>query len=103
VLAKKPDIRHKNKEDVIKLPDVQYAILKNSAEYLKVGGTLVYSTCTVRRAENENVVEKFVQEDGRFAFESFSVGEYQASDGRLTIFPSEKTDGFFISKIKRIK
>ncbi len=103
VLAKKPDIRHKNKDDVIKLPDVQYAILKNSAEYLKVGGTLVYSTCTVRRAENENVVEKFVQEDGRFVFDSFSVGGYDAHDGRLTIFPSESTDGFFISKIKRIK
>ena len=103
VLAKKPDIRHKNQEDVIKLPDVQYAILKNSAEYLKVGGTLVYSTCTVRRAENENVIEKFVLEDDRFVFESFSVGDYQAPSGRLTIFPSEKTDGFFISKIKRIK
>lgn len=103
VLAKKPDIRHKNKEDVHKLPEIQYAILKNSAEYLKAGGTLVYSTCTVRRAENENVVEKFVREDGRFAFEGFSVGGYDSPDGRLTIFPSESTDGFFISKIKRIK
>lgn len=103
VLAKKPDIRHKNKEDVHKLPEIQYAILKNSAEYLKVGGTLVYSTCTVRRAENENVIEKFVLGDDRFVFEPFSVGEYQAPDGRLTIFPSEKTDGFFVSKIKRIK
>lgn len=103
VLAKKPDIRHKNKEDVHKLPEIQYAILKNSAEYLKVGGALVYSTCTVRRAENEDVIEKFVLGDDRFVFEPFLVGEYQAPDGRLTIFPSEKTDGFFVSKIKRIK
>ena len=103
VLAKKPDIRHKNREDVLKLPEIQYAILRNSAEYLKVGGTLVYSTCTVRRAENENVIEKFVKEDDRFVLESFTVGDYDAPGGLLTILPSEMTDGFFISKIKRIK
>lgn len=51
VLAKKPDIRYKSENDVQKLPELQYRILKTSAQYLKNGGTLVYSTCTLNPAE----------------------------------------------------
>ena len=103
VISKKPDIRYKNPDEMEKLPKIQYDILKNSAEYLKVGGTLVYSTCTLRRAENENVIEQFVKEDNRFVFENFTVGGRVSENGCLTLFPYGGTDGFFISKIKRIK
>ena len=54
VIFKKPDIKYKPIENINALPSVQYDILKNSAKYVKKGGVLVYSTCTLNSAENEN-------------------------------------------------
>ena len=52
IIRKKPDIRYKNPDDIKDLPSIQYAILKNAAKYLKPGGRLVYSTCTILKEEN---------------------------------------------------
>lgn len=99
VIAKKPDIRHKREEDVASLPAVQYDILCAAVNYLKPGGTLVYSTCTLRRAENEAVVEKFLSAHAGYHLESTGVwGE--PDDGKVTLFPqTHHTDGFFLAKI----
>lgn len=51
VIRRKPEIKYKEPSDFDRLPEIQYDILKTSAEYVKVGGTLVYSTCTLSRAE----------------------------------------------------
>ena len=66
VIAKKPDIRYKDLSAVGRLPEIQYPVLCGAAAYVKDGGVLVYSTCTINRAENEEVVEKFLGEHPEF-------------------------------------
>lgn len=105
VIAKKPEIRYKNEEDIRRLPDIQLKILKNCASYLKRGGVLVYSTCTLNPDENENNVRNFLEEFSEFSpcdFElrSESGASLKSADGMLTLFPHiNKTDGFFIAKM----
>ena len=66
IIRKKPDIRYKDLEEMAQLPQLQLQILKNQAAYVKPGGTLLYSTCTLARAENEGVVERFLEENTEF-------------------------------------
>lgn len=90
VIAKKPDLRHKDYSDIKKLPEIQYKILKASSSYLKKGGTLVYSTCTLNKEENENVISRFLSENTGFSL----------SGETKTFFPDEgSNDGFFMAKI----
>ena len=86
------------------LPALQLAILKNQARYVKPGGVLMYSTCTLVRAENEGVVEAFLRENREFALERLDLPEGFPTNisGMLTLVPGEyDTDGFFISRLKR--
>ena len=100
ILAKKPDIRYKNKADVERLPDVQRDILLRSADYVKPGGFLVYSTCTLRRAENEDNVAAFLA--ARPDFEPALTGFAHEENGMKTFFPQvDGTDGFFVAKLAR--
>ena len=100
VIAKKPDIRYKDKADVENLPAVQYDILCASAKYLKPGGTLIYSTCTLRKEENENIVNKFIMGNSTYRLESTNL--FGKDCGYVTLFPQKHgTDGFFICKIVR--
>lgn len=102
VLAKKPDIRYKSIAGLEHLPEVQRAVLDGASRYVKPGGVLVYSTCTLRRAENEDVVADFLENHGNFALEPFTFGTYRAEDGMLTLFPHlHHTDGFFIARLRR--
>ncbi len=105
VLRKKPEIRYKKPEELERLPELQLKILRNAARYVKPGGTLLYSTCTVRRGENEDVAEAFLRESRDFAPEPFDLPEpLGASGGMRTILPDEAgTDGFFICKLRRIR
>ena len=105
VLSKKADLRHRDESLNDDLPALQYKILSASAKYLKSDGILIYSTCTLRKAENENIVTKFVSENPNFVLEDFVVANDLKSDqGMLTLFPNvHKTDGFFIAKIRKIK
>ncbi|MEF9982935.1 MAG: 16S rRNA (cytosine(967)-C(5))-methyltransferase RsmB [Oscillospiraceae bacterium] len=97
IIRRKPEIKYKSYEEIKKLPDIQYKILENSSKYLKIGGTLVYSTCTMLKEENEMVVEKFLSNNPNF--EPFEKDNYTK-----TFIPDKKgTDGFFISKIRRVK
>ena len=61
VIRKKPDIRYKDAQDFSALPEIQRAILENSARYVKRGGLLVYSTCTILPEENEQVTDDFLK------------------------------------------
>lgn len=104
VLSKKSDLRYKDKASVEALPPLQAAILEASAPYVKVGGLLVYSTCTLRRAENESVVEAFLASHPEFSADPIEYHSISAPSGMLTLFPDGKgSDGFFIARIKRIK
>ena len=101
VLGKKPDLRYKSEQDIKDLPALQSEILRASASYVKTGGVLVYSTCTLRSAENEEVVRDFLSERSDFSLLPFAVGE-KVCAGCYTAFPPESgTDGFFIAKLQK--
>ena len=98
VIAKKPDIRYKSKEDIQKLPEVQKCILESAANYVKRGGFIVYSTCTLRRAENEDIVEGFLASHSEF--ELCPTGLFGDNTGMVSFLPHiTQTDGFFAAKL----
>ena len=102
VIAKKPEIRYKDPADSAALPDIQLAILENNCRYVKDGGILVYSTCTVFPEENEENVARFLARHPEFSPEPFFHGDIQAPCGMLTLTPDEHgTDGFFIAKLRK--
>ena len=104
IIFKKPDIKYKSIESIENLPSVQYDILKNCANYVKKGGTLVYSTCTINKKENQDNIEKFLKENTSFKLEPFSVGNKKIEGGVYTFLPHiDNTDGFFVAKMVRIK
>lgn len=103
VLGKKSDLRNNFEKGLDKLPEIQYNILVSSANYLKPGGMLVYSTCTLNRQENEAVVGRFLDGHPDWVPVPFSAGTLRADSGMLTLFPDQHgTDGFFIAKIRKI-
>ena len=102
VLAKKPELRYKNPKESENLPKIQRAILENACTYVKAGGTLLYSTCTVIPEENEKNISSFLKDHPEFELCPWSVGKINAPDGYLTLFPHiHETDGFFIAKLTR--
>ncbi len=104
VIRKKPDIRYKDLTELQRLPEIQQRILDNLCRYVKPGGVLLYSTCTIMKRENENVISAFLQEHPQFYPEAFPVPEKfpGSNNGMLTLLPSvHGTDGFFICKLRR--
>ena len=103
VIRKKPDIRYKAPGPLSALPEIQSAILRNVKRYVKPGGALLYSTCTVLPEENSAVVRAFLEENGEFSPEEFSLpGDLASRDGMLQLWPQRHgTDGFFIAKLRR--
>ena len=104
VIAKKPDIKYKSVDQLRALPKIQLAILKNCAGYVKVGGVLVYSTCTLNAEENEKIVQKFLEENDSYEIFDFDLGEAKSTSGMLTLLPHVyETDGFFVARMRRVK
>jgi 16S rRNA (cytosine967-C5)-methyltransferase len=111
VLRGKPDIKyHKSEQDVLSLASIQAELLHDVAPLLKVGGKLVYSTCTVDKAENEQVVQSFLAEHPNYevdpAFQHELPQAVQDAPGLssngLQIFPQDfDTDGFFLVRLVR--
>lgn len=104
IIRKKPDIRYKDLEQMEALPQLQLAILENQSTYLKPGGTLLYSTCTVLKRENEDVVRAFLNQHPEFFLESLPLpdGFPQNETGMLTLIPGQfDTDGFFIARMRK--
>ena len=101
IMVKKPEIRYKNVALLDNLPDLQYHLLCTSCEYVKSGGMLIYSTCTLRKCENEQIVEKFLNEHSDFSIVRV-LPEIERNEDTLTLFPHQSgTDGFFISAFIR--
>ena len=107
IMGKKPDIRyHAEKEGLEDLKALQREILKNAASYVKPGGILLYSTCTINRGENE---ENAVWLTRQFPFRLESLSPYlpqalkeEGKDGMLQLLPGvHETDGFFIARLKK--
>lgn len=104
IIRKKPDIRYKDLKETEALPALQLAILENQAAYVKKGGVLIYSTCTVLKRENEDVVSAFLAKHADFTLEPLELPEVfpKNETGMLTLIPGDyDTDGFFISRLRR--
>ncbi len=104
VLAKKPELRYKDPAESAALPNIQLAILENACRYVKLGGMLVYSTCTVLPDENEQNIMRFLKNHPDFELCPFDVEALAAPQGYITLLPDTyPTDGFFIAKLRKIK
>ena len=104
VIRKKPDIRYKDLTQTERLPALQLAILSQQARYVRPGGVLLYSTCTVLRRENGDVAEAFLREHPEYSAETVHFPENSGiPDGAMTtLLPCDHgTDGFFICKLRR--
>ncbi len=102
IIRKKPDIRYKDPEPLKGLSRVQRSILDNCAQYVRPGGVLLYSTCTLLKRENDAVVDGFLGDHSDFAPESFVLPHLGEQPGRITFWPHiHGTDGFFAAKLRR--
>ena len=101
VMAGKPEIRYRGLSRSDELTGLQYSILSATAEAVRPGGVLVYSTCTLLPAENSGNVERFLSARREFTPEPFRYGSLSSEDGMLTILPDGRRDGFFIAKLRR--
>lgn len=102
VIRRKPEIKYKPPEEFAGLPEIQYQILETSARYVKSGGTLVYSTCTLSRAENDDVADRFVASHPEFMPIVQPVPLSAPGDYKRTYCPDENGgDGFFTASFRR--
>lgn len=103
VIRSKPEIKYTELEKIKKLPDIQYEILSTASQYLKKNGELVYSTCTINKAENDAIIDRFLNEHKNFEPVEI-MQEYKIYNGyKATIFPEHfGCEGFFISKIRKV-
>jgi 16S rRNA (cytosine967-C5)-methyltransferase len=107
-LRKNPDLKWRREEkDIKRLSELQLAILSNLSAYVKKGGILVYSTCTVFHEENEDVVEEFLGGYPEFKIDRIDkiVPEEWRSlirNGYLKTFPPKnEMDGFFAARFRK--
>ncbi len=113
VLKRKPDIKWQKKEiDIKNIVHTQYKILENCCKYLKDGGEIVYSTCSILKEENQNLIEKFLKENKDFSIQKISIPnntksginffeKYLIDKKFIQVYQNEKTDGFFICKLEK--
>lgn len=106
VIRKKPEIRYKKPEELRELPKIQRDILENLSGYVKAGGQLIYSTCTLLSEENEAVVQAFLQSHPEFQRAAIRLPEPfgYIESGELTVWPYEyHTDGFYLCRMIKLK
>jgi 16S rRNA (cytosine967-C5)-methyltransferase len=108
-LRSHPEIKwQRTEKDIARLAELQTRILDRTASLVKAGGVLVYSTCTMTREENENVVKKFLASHERFVLDraAASLPEQARSlwqDGYLLALPQHhNTDGFFAARLRKV-
>ena len=93
VIKRKPDIKWQRKvEDIKEITKTQATILENCSRYLKKGGSLVYSTCSILKEENEDIISNFLSKQTDFEI---------AENDIINIFQDEEKDGFFICKLHK--
>ena len=96
VIRRKPEIKFKSPDEFVRLPEIQYDILSVSSRYVKTGGRIVYSTCTLSRAENDEVADRFLREHPDFT--EGKLPEVLGEGHKVTITPERfGSDGFFIA------
>lgn len=109
VIKRKPDIKWQRKlEDIEKIQKIQFDILNTCSKYLKSGGELVYSTCSILKEENQDVIEMFLDKNKNFEIitktnliDDNIKEKYLASQKYWSILPENDKDGFFIAKLSK--
>ncbi|MCX7842937.1 MAG: 16S rRNA (cytosine(967)-C(5))-methyltransferase RsmB [Clostridia bacterium] len=109
IIRRKPDIKWaRNMGDKKEITCLQGKILNASAKYVKPGGVLVYSTCTIEKEENEDIVRAFIEKEKDFTFEDISgllpigLKKSSATFGYIQLYPNlDGIDGFFICRMRR--
>lgn len=107
LIRRKPEIKINRKEEDLKnLADLQYEIIQNTKDYVKVGGFLIYSTCTIGNEENIDLIKRFLKANPDFKLVNIedrikNKDEFiHLKDGYINLFPHiHETDGFFIAKM----
>lgn len=95
VIKRKPDIKWKRKyEDIKEITNIQKQILQNCSKYLKKGGSIVYSTCSILKDENENIINQFLKDN-----KNFEILKYNEKLQMYNVKPDDEKDGFFICKL----
>ena len=95
VIKRKPDIKWQRKaEDIEEITKIQKTILEQCSKYLKPGGDLVYSTCSILKEENENIIFDFLNKNTDFEM---------VKNSKYSIMPDRQRDGFFICKLHKKK
>lgn len=105
IMRRKPDVKYKDPDTLKTLVPLQSAILENGASAVKTGGRLVYSTCTLRRSENQRVCEKFLKKHTEFKQIPIAIDGVSSvtDDGYLTLMTGQgDTDGFFVALFEKI-
>lgn len=108
IIRRKPEIKYKEDLGLNSLPDIQYDILCNCAKYVKKGGRLIYSTCTLNSSENEENVKKFLSEHLEFKplkiiLKDDIINKISIMDNAVTLIPDKNgSDGFFVSLFERV-
>ncbi len=107
IIKRKPEIKYKKEDELKDLPKIQKQILENASKYVKIGGTLIYSTCTIHDEENIDVVKSFLNENNNFELviiDGINIDLENQDKGYIKIYPNiHGMDGFFIAKLKRVR
>jgi len=109
IIRRRPEIKwNRKQEDIEDLARIQRNILNNASKYVKPGGVIIYSTCTIEQKENINTVMEFLKENKDFILTpfdklvDFDVNTVSSEDGYIQMFPNlHGTDGFFIARIQK--
>ena len=106
IIKRKPEIKwNKNRNELKEIVKIQREIMETSWQYVKNGGTIVYSTCTLNKEENESNIEWFLNKHKNAKLEEVFIGKGDNliyNNGMLTVLPNEYMDGFFMAKLKKI-
>lgn len=107
IIKRKPEIKYKKEDELKDLPKIQKQILENASKYVKIGGTLIYSTCTIHDEENIDVIKSFLNENNNFELviiDGINIDLENQDKGYIKIYPNiHGMDGFFIAKLKRVR
>ena len=93
IIRRKPEIRYKTIKDISSIYNIQRKIIQNASKYIKIGGIMIYSTCTINKEENQDITDDFLKKNGNF----------EKTQEDVMMLPSDgESDGFYICKLKRI-
>ena len=100
VIRRKPEIKYKSEVECAGLPEIQKNILDVASRYVKSGGRLVYSTCTLLKEENDEVVKSFLSKNKEFKL----VSPFNDETAKTFTFmpPDDLGDGFFVAVMERV-